>query len=133
MPAQFEQLPGERILISTFSADFDHSTESPAVLEETIRLLDQQSQPVIFIMDIRGVSFSLEDVMSAANMATRQTEVFKHPNILENIMVTESRMIDLAMRGLNSPMFGNVKVRVFGTREEALDYALQQLDMRKAM
>jgi hypothetical protein len=133
MPVQFDQLPGERILIETYSADFSHANESAAALEQTLSLFDRQTKPIIFIMDISATNFSLDDVIAASSLATRQKQVFKHPNVLQTIMVTESRLVDLAARGLNSPIFGNVKVQVFKTVEEALSYARQTLATRKAV
>jgi len=127
MALTVEMLPGESILILTMSKDFDYAAEGASGMNEILSILDQQTQPIIYIIDMLEVKFSLEDVISAATLPARQTALFHHHNVLEGVIVTQSRLIELATRGMNSPVFGAVKFRVFPTREEALNYARQTI------
>jgi hypothetical protein len=56
-------------------------------------------------------------------MITRQFALFKHPNIREALLVTQSPVASLAAKGLNSPIFGNARLTIFKTLKEALEYA----------
>jgi hypothetical protein len=133
MPNTFKLLPDEPILLQLLGDDFDYSVDMLRDLERLLNILDQLSQPVFYIIDVRQMSLTLDDLIAAAGTATQQAKVFKHPNIRETIIVTESRMIALSAKGLNSPIFGNIKFKVFGSVEEALDYARRNASLRSAV
>jgi hypothetical protein len=122
MAVKIEMLPGEPILIQTLDKEFNFSTDGKPLLEKTIATLDAQSEPIFYIADMSEVDFSLDDMIGASNLVTRQVALFRHPKMREGIIITESWMMGLAAKGLNSPIFGNIKVKVFKTRDEALAY-----------
>src|SRR5215470_17070319 len=116
MSVTLEQLPDEAIYIRTLNADFDFATEGADTMIQTTNILDHLKQPVIFILDASAINLSLDDMMGVASMATRQFDLLKHPNIIEGVMVSQSRMIELGVKGMDSAVFGNVKITVFPTR-----------------
>jgi hypothetical protein len=122
---QIEKLPGEPILVCTLSDAWSVSNELSATIDQLIEHLDAADEPLYYINDVSsGMKVDLKDVILAANQAARGSNaVFHHPNFREVLLVTDSRLIDLAARGLDSEIFGNVPVSVFGTFEEALAYA----------
>jgi hypothetical protein len=132
MSVKVELLPGEPILLQTPSEDYDYKIDGIPAMDQTLEILDQQTKPVFYIIDMLKMTLSLDDMITAVSQATRQRALFQHPNIIENLFVTQSRMIDLAAKGMNSPIFGNVKIQVFPTVDEALAYARRSLSMRSA-
>ena len=50
-----------------------------------------------------------------------------HPHVKELIIVTQAKMEELAAKGLNSDIFGNVPISVFETMEDAVAYARSRL------
>jgi len=122
MAVKFELLPGEPILIQTLDKEFNFGTDGKTLLDRTMATLDAQSEPIFYIADMTEVDFSLDDMIGASNLVTRQVALFRHPKMREGIIVTESRLMGLAARGLNSPIFGDITLKVFKTRDEALAY-----------
>ncbi len=123
MSYQCELLPDAPILIETMGSDFDIKTEGETSAKQVVEILEQQSQPVFLIMNLLALtSMSLDDLVHASNMATRQFALFKHPQMREGIIVTNSQLFTAAARGLSSPIFGHVKLRVVPTLQEALAY-----------
>jgi hypothetical protein len=133
MPSEFKLLPGEPILLQTMAEDFDYRVDTPRDLEQITRILEEQTRPIYYIIDVTHMKMGLDDLMAAASGATRQAEMFKHPKLLETLVITQSRMFDLAARGLSSPIFGGIKMRVFPTLNEALAYARKNASMRDAI
>jgi len=128
MTYKHEILPNEQIMITTMSAKYSVSRdqeESDGVARE---MLDNAEEAVFCIVDFTLVSFTLNDIIGGANTGARgQEPIFHHKNILELIFVSPNRMIQLAVKGLGSVAFGNIKASVFETMEEALTYARSQL------
>ena len=89
---------------------------------EMIRILDAQEEPLFYITDIRTLKVSLEDVIAAANLGSRgQDPIWHHPKIRGVYFVSNSKMVELAAKGLRSPVFGNTVVKVLDTVEKALE------------
>ena len=127
MAVKFDLLPGEPILIQTLDKEFNFGTDGKPLLEKTMATLDAQSEPIFYIADMTEVDFSLDDVIGASNLVTRQVAMFRHPKMREGIIITESFLMNLAAKGLNSPIFGDIKVKVFKTVDEALAYVREAI------
>jgi len=123
MDYQIEQLPGEPIIVCTVREAASNAQESAAEIEKLFDLMDRQSQPVVLVFNMLRASLSLDDLIQGANVAARQKALYSHPMLRENVIVTQSRLIDLALKGLNSATFGHIKVKVLKTLDDALAYA----------
>lgn len=127
MPFRIEQLPDAPIIICT-QQDLNIESELATVLARECALLDEQTEPVFMIHDTRGLSVDLEDMMKSASAAARgQGALAHHPNLRENIVVTDVPLVRMAAQGARSATFGMVTVSVFETLEAALEYCCQQL------
>ncbi len=122
---KIEKLPGEPILVHTTFEGWSMADDLPASIDQAMEHLDAADEPLYYISDLSsGLRLSLQDVILGANWTARGgNAVFHHPNLREMLVVTDTRLIELAARGLDSEAFGNVPVSVFGTLEEALEYA----------
>ena len=123
MTVTIEKLPDAPILIQTYASDYSLRAEGASAVDMSIQALDNQSQPVMFIMDMSEARLNFDDIVLGASLATRQRAFFKHPMLLGAIVVTRDSMSALAARGLNAPGFDQSNVRVAGSRDAALDYA----------
>ncbi len=103
-------LPGEPIILEVIGKDFQADKHIMGLIGEVNRRLDDASGPMAYIIDVREASLSLDDIIAGANGTAR---------------VSGSRIVELAARGMNSAIFGHVKMEVFKTLEEALDMARQ--------
>lgn len=126
-----ELLPNEPILIFCAYKEYSLANDQPQAGAEVQQFLDQASELLYHILDITEASLSLDDVILAANFGARgentqspsqNVPVWKHPNLQELIFVTNKRLVSLAVRGLDSLVFGNIQAKVFYTQQEALDY-----------
>ncbi len=123
MSYTYEKLPGEAILILSYSSDYRARTDGVASIEEGTKLLEAEEQPVFLIIDFSRATIGLDDVIAGATIGTRQTGFATHPKIRETLLVTQSRMLSLAARGLDSVTFGHVKIKTFDSRDAAIAYA----------
>jgi len=133
MSNTIEKLPNEPILVQTVDPEFSIKTQAGDMIERTLKFLDQQIEPVIYIIDMSQTSMDFEDIVMGASVATRQFALFKHPKVRETIAISSSSLASAAARGLNSPIFGYVKLKVVKTLDEALAYARESVrEMRRA-
>ncbi len=120
-----EKLPNQPVILQTFHADFDTS-EWAGSAADLVTLLNDLRAPVYCVFDMTQISMGLNDVISAANRATRGSEpIFHHPKIQEIVLASNDALVKLAEWGLNSVVFCSMKVWVFGTVDEALAYTRQ--------
>lgn len=121
----FEKLPGEPIGILTTYPDYDMSVDYVNSTPATSEFLDAQTEPIYFISNfLEMVRPDLDDVsLGAFSAAFAENPVFKHPNVKEFIIISNEPIFNLSAQGLDSDLYGNVKVKVFTTLEEALSYA----------
>lgn len=91
-------------------------------------LLDSQPEPVFMIHNLVEAVISLEDLTIGASATARGPGArLHHPNVRENLLVTHDGMMKLAAAGLRTATFGNVKIRAFDTREQAIEYCQEQI------
>ncbi len=121
-----EILPNQPVILQTFHSDFNTSEWADSAAE-LVRLLNNLHEPVYCIFDMTQIPMGLDNVISAANRVTRGSEpVFHHARIQEIVLVSNDALVKLAAWGLNTVVFCNMKVWVFGTVEEALAYTRQR-------
>ena len=117
-----EKLPNEPIMFTVLGDEYSIAADVEKTIAEIHRVLDTCTEKVYSITDITHLSFNATDVVYGANAVTRQFQVLKHPKIIENIIITQNSIMKLAADGVNRPIFGNIKVQVFATAEEAFVY-----------
>jgi hypothetical protein len=123
MSFTLEIFPDEPILYSSFHHDFDFASEMPELAAQCNAALDASPEPLYLISNALEYQFSVSDLITGANMATRgEKPPFFHPNVRKVIWVTNSKLLELGAKGINSPTFGNLEIEVFHTLEEALAY-----------
>jgi hypothetical protein len=119
-----EKLPGEPIVVFQATKSYDLEADTPVALDELTRIVDSSDIDLIYIADVRNITFDLADLAYSANLTTRgEGAIFHHPKLREIIAVTTSKLVELTFRGMDSDVYGGVKVAVFPTLEEALEYA----------
>jgi hypothetical protein len=119
------KLPDEPVILIKMTAGFSIAEHLPAAIRDTAAQLDVANERVSLIYNALEYPMpSISDLVDGTNRVARGAEaLFKHPNIREIITVTDRRIFELTMKGLNTELFGFVKSRVFHSMEEALVYA----------
>ena len=127
MPYSIEKLPDAPILIITHESK-QLLAEMGRLMDEIKPLLDAQQEPVFLVMDIRRLGIAVEDLAAAASAAARGPgALLHHPNVRENLLVSSAGLVKLGAQGLRTATFGNTKIRVFDTTEQALEYCHRQI------
>ncbi len=124
-PYTIDLLPDEPIIFQVMGKEYQVTKHLESSASEIGRLLDTASQPLALIVDLREVSLGLDDIIGGANAATRMNGLFRHSNLRKTVLITSSRIIELAARGMNTPIFGHMKMEVSKTLEEAMAMARQ--------
>jgi hypothetical protein len=121
-----KKLPDEPILIVTLSGYITEWVRSALVGVEMTAILDASSEPLFLILDMSAVEQCYEDIVIGATKAAHgKKPLLKHPNIREILEVTTNSLYETVAESLDNPIFGNIKIRLFQTREDALAYARQ--------
>ncbi len=123
-----ELLPGEPIVVAHLHADFSLANETQSSIVETRRVLDSVDEPIFYILDLSNLTINIHDLISGTNSSSRgEDPLWHHPNIREFLVVSQSKLIQLAAAGLNSVSFGNLEAKMFGSLDEALAYCREQI------
>jgi hypothetical protein len=123
-----EMLPSEPILFQTWFEDFDFSTDLAALTQQATQILEAQPEPVFFITNMLAVKISLDNMIAGANYAVQgDTALFLNPKLRQIIFVVANPMVRMGAKGMDSHLFGNVRIELFDTTEEALAYARSKI------
>ena len=97
-------------------------------LPQVAALLDEQTEPVYLVFDVRAISITLDELTLAAHLAAGdQGAVLHHPNVIETLLATTAGAVKLAAQGVRTAAFGGAKIRTFDTPEQALAYCHEQI------
>jgi hypothetical protein len=118
-----EILPDGPTVLVTFLADWRLNPDYDPFALAAANAMSSLNQPAFLLIDFHLLQIGVEDVILGASRAARESgAVLKHPNFREFVVVRASTLIEVAARGLQSDMFGNVPVAIFPTLEEGLAY-----------
>lgn len=111
-------------VVTEVSDDFDVYEELPVFCRTVYEILDDSSRPLRYICKVGQSATNLDDLVMAINMLVRGDYPFaSHRNFRELVLVTGDKLASLAVKGMENDAFGNVRVEVFATMEEAMAHA----------
>ncbi len=125
MSYRLEKYPDEPILVMTLPADYDVQTEVVNLIRDVELIFNALTEPVFFIVDVRESKLSLQDLIIGLNTQAKESQRF-NSLIRENITVTQNKAMSTVVKGLDTEPFGNVKISIFPTVEDAVVYARSQ-------
>lgn len=118
-----EKLPNEPVVLVTLHQGYDMLRDLPESSAVAIDLLDQQPEPVFYIVDLREIEIDMDVIVNGTNGASgRQGSLYRHPMVGEVLFVSAQAFVSHVAAGLNTDAFGNVRARAFATLDEAFDY-----------
>lgn len=128
MNYKIEVIPDASTVKVTMYEQYSFEVDDPVADQEIIDILEKSDESMFLIVDLIQRPLSLDDVIHSSNKDARgENALFHHPKVKGLLVVTESDMVRLAAKGLNTVTFGNVNARAFKTADEALDYARSQV------
>ena len=63
---------------------------------------------------------TLDDAITGIRLGTTQYQRLQHPRVRETLIVTENRLIIMAVHGLSASAFGSIQLHLFKTIADAL-------------
>lgn len=127
-PYTIQQLGSQPIVVLTVDAEYNVQRDMPNSRADLVEVLNTVSEPVFYILDLRNLSLSFNDVLMGAALGTRGEEAsWRHPKLRDLLWVSHADVIKAAAEGLKSDEFGNVNIKLFTSTEEAVAYAQEQL------
>ncbi len=130
MSYSLDALDDGHIIFFTMHQDFDMSVDMPDYLQKCYALVDNGPDRIIVITDAREMKTkSFEDVIQGANSirSPEAQRISHHPKVIKNLTVITNKVVQMAMKGLNSASFGFLELTLFETQEEAIGYARKVL------
>lgn len=115
------------LYIRTLNSDFDPSREFTPMLEEHLATLDAQTKPVYLLNDLRLFRPGFDELLGMIGSGRKYTSLTNHAMLIESLYIVPDRFIELAIKGMTTVTFGNLRVRPFGTLEEAVAYVRASL------
>lgn len=119
-------LSGESIFWETWGSDFDPETDLELVTREDLKILDASNGPMVGIVDIRSVALTVNDILFLANHGLPE-ELSSHPKLRRIILISTDEIVNVAAKGMDSEVFGFVKMDIMSSDDEALALARQYL------
>jgi hypothetical protein len=128
MKTYLSKIPDLPLIVRYYGEDFDTARDMARLVDEDTALLDAQTEQVYLAMVVQEIKFAIADMLQGVNILARQKNLFKHPRIIESIMVGTQKPLEMVAKGMASPVFGRIAVKVMPNLEATYDYVRQQVN-----
>lgn len=124
MKYDVKKLPDLPVVLGIWYEGFKFVNDGADYALAANAVLDEQSEPVFYIIDLSDLkTISVEGVTETANSgAQNMKSSYRHPMRKEMILVSQEKIVKMAVTGARTATFGNLKVKLFDTLDEALAY-----------
>lgn len=133
MSIQVERLPGESILVISFTGSLVNAIRSPghALMHRQIADLIAETPGVItLIVDIREANLSFSDMVLALDNVRREiAEMGGSSFAAKNFrytLVGQGDLVELTADAMGQKQYGQIEVLLFSTPDEAIYHARRQ-------
>lgn len=128
MPVKVEMLPGEPIIILSYSGLLDEETVLHA-FSESARLMGDSQQQVYRIADVREGIGDFSELMHIIAKIRKGVPGSSSDPRIQGIFVGNSQLARLYADFIRQQQFGGTQIPFFPTLEEALEYV--RFELRK--
>jgi hypothetical protein len=128
MPIIVSTLPGERIIINTYSGKVT-AKDLEAAIPEFSAIADGLETPIFRITDGGQTQISFSDLVVMLPKVTLEDSPLslRDKRFIDLVVVPESGLARLGAESLRQLQYGGRGVKMFDTVEEAIAYAREQL------
>ncbi|MBE2267424.1 MAG: hypothetical protein IAE80_04270 [Anaerolinea sp.] len=120
-PYTYQFLDDAPIVVFTPNADYRIGTDHAASTKALLDILDQSARPLVYIADLQGLRYDIDEIMAGASTVSRgKNPTYHHPNMKKLIVVTTDDGLIQSYQGLDNPIFGNVHAYIYSTLDDAL-------------
>ena len=118
-----EDHTNEGYLLAYLTESWDVSAHVTEFAEALVEIFDTCDSPVWFIVDFSPSKWDFKDALFGANFATRTgVQFLRHDNMRQFIAVGGSDLVNVAVKGMKSPLFGRVPVQICKSLDDAFAY-----------
>ena len=119
-----KKMPDAPVVIGSWLEGFKFVDHGAQYAKEANAVLDEQTTPVFYIIDMSQLqTISVEGIVEVAHTGANVfTSNHRHPMNRETILISKKSIVKLAVKGVASSAFGNMKIKLFETLEEAIEY-----------
>jgi hypothetical protein len=124
---ELQQLADEPIIVARLHRGFSVSQELVPLSTRLKTMLDSAPHRINYVADVRGITLSFGELVSAIAMLTRgDLAVLKHPNINKIIGISDSNLVQMAISAIGQQaQYGNIPITLAKSEEDALKLARQ--------
>lgn len=128
MPVSIELFSDEPILVATFTEPFKPREDLEKVAQHMVKILEDVPDILWRIDDTTFVEMTFTKLVEAMSAATRsKTGTVTDPRV-ELILVGTSETMKTAAKSMEQRQYGEVKVPLFTSRDDALAYVRGQIE-----
>jgi hypothetical protein len=127
MSFTIQTYPEVPAILLTLLRDYDLRTDFPKSYAKVSQLLQSASRPLYYITDLTDAKIDLDMLMQGAGKTSLGSGgTFHHPMVKEVLLVSPNDVVHFAAEGLRDDVYGNVRIQIFYSVDEALAYARSQ-------
>ncbi len=128
-PYVIEMHPDLPIMMTKFEEDFVFMHDGLPYSADVKAFLDMQTSPIFYVFDLSAWHLmSFEEMMLAAAQAAKGKQSnFHHPMNRHTLIVTNNNLVSNSAEGMKSPAYGEVKIKVFNSVDDALNFAKSEM------
>lgn len=111
-------------LVRVFGSDFTQVEHAIAANEEDEIILDAQPHKMYYVVDLRKIQISFDEMVRNADVAAHQFKNYRHQNVIENLMIVPNRPYEMAI--YKSSVFGGLPLKTYYGLQDALAHIEQR-------
>lgn len=126
---RIDERDGDPVVIATIFEDFNPTEDVQDLARDLNTTFDGLGTPAYLVLDrSQAAPVNMDDVQVGSNVMARQSGMnFHHPNMIEVIVVTTDVVIRQAFAGMQSEVYGRVKMHLVEAIDEAFAYIQEKL------
>jgi hypothetical protein len=128
MPIIVNRLPGESIIVNTYSGKVT-AKDMETVIPEFSALADGLKPPIFRISDGSQSQISFSDLVMMLPKVTLENNPLsmRDKRFIDLVVAPEKGLVRMGVDSLKQRQYGGMAVHIFGTLEEAIAYAREKL------
>lgn len=125
MPYTLSTIDEGHIILIALTGSLE-TEEVMRYFQECYNLVENGPDRIVIITDTTAAPLkSIDDLIQGANTlrTPEAKQLNNHPKVIKALTVVNNKAVNLAIKGLNSAMFGFIEMPIFATQEEAISHA----------
>lgn len=131
MAVEFSRITNQPIIVVKFLPPFDPVKDLPEATKYSATILNQIKGQLYRIEDMSGVDIDFSNLVMAMAKATEKIPGSMSDSRIEGILVSGQELFELAANAMSQAQYGEKKMTLFATVDEAIAYATAEIAKTK--